>query len=419
MRTREAWVFSFLLLVGLAWPSFGQAQGTESSCVTCHAALSDERLVGPARQLGEDVHEAAGFDCVACHGGDAQEFGMAAMDPARGYLGIPERQEVALLCGRCHSDAQFMRRFNPALRVDQVTEYHTSVHGNRLAEYDDPRVATCVSCHPAHAIKPPSDPGSSVHPLNVAQTCGSCHADADYMESYGIPVDQLEKYEQSIHYHMLSVEGDLSAPTCNDCHGNHGAAPPGVDWVGNVCGQCHTVMGELFSESFHSQVFAMLGRPGCATCHENHDIDTASDELLGLGEGAACAMCHTESDTGGATATSMRALIDSLNARYEAADSILARAENAGMEVSEAQFELGGARTALVSARTAVHGFSLDAVSEEVAGGLEVTSAVYGRGEEALAELQFRRIGLAVSVFIILLLIFGLVLKIRQVERKA
>src|SRR6266540_7241295 len=39
------------------------------------------------------------------------------------------RPQSCGICGRCHSDAQFMKRYNPALRVDQVAEYATSVHG--------------------------------------------------------------------------------------------------------------------------------------------------------------------------------------------------------------------------------------------------------------------------------------------------
>ncbi len=418
MGARKGIVLATLVAASMLWPRLGHPQ-QQSSCVGCHGALSEERLSAPVSQLEQDVHSHAGFGCVSCHGGDASEFSMLAMDPARGYLGVPERRRVESLCGRCHSDAEFMKRYDPAIRVDQVTEYRTSVHGSRLAAVDDPLVATCVNCHPAHSIKPPSDPSSSVYPVNVAETCGACHADSAYMARYTIPTNQYDRYKQSIHWHALSEEGDLSAPTCNDCHGNHGAAPPGVSWVGNVCGQCHTVMGDLFAASFHSQIFTMLGRPGCVTCHDNHRTVEAGDGLLGLGEGAACAMCHTESSAGGVVASSMRGAIDSLRAEFEAADSILAKAENAGMEVSEAQFGLGDARTALISARTAIHSFSLDAVREEVDAGLEVSGAAYTRGEQALRDLQFRRIGLAVSVAIILVLIVGLVLKIRQFERPA
>jgi hypothetical protein len=404
-------------LAGLSLPAVALAQVPGGSCVTCHAALSsDARLSGPVEAYAADTHAQRDIGCVACHGGDAEIAGMAAMDPAKGYIGVPQRGEIPRLCGRCHSDAAFMRRYNPSLRVDQVAEYRTSVHGHLLLEEGDARVATCSSCHPAHSIKPPTDPTSSVHPLNVVETCGACHADPEYMAPYDIATDQHDKYQQSIHWQKLSEDGDLSAPTCNDCHGNHGAAPPGVSWVGNVCGQCHSVMAQLFTESFHSQIFAMLGRPGCATCHTNHEIIEASDELLGLGEGAACAMCHSEESGGGRVATEMRALIDSLSATHEQADSILHQAENAGMEVSQAQFDLSLATTALINARTAVHSFSVDSVGTAVDEGLEVAGQAYARGSDALDELQFRRMGLAVSVGIILLLIVGLVMKIRQLE---
>ena len=238
------------------------------------------------------------------------------------------------------------------------------------------------------------------------------------MAEYPIPTNQRERYERSIHWEMMSVEGDLSAPTCNDCHGNHGAAPPGVSWVGNVCGQCHSVMADNFARSRHAQTFAMLGVPGCATCHQNHEIVRASDEMLGLGEGAVCARCHSEGDPGGQAATLMRSLVDSLETAFKAADSILALAEVAGMEVSEAQFQLGNANNAAVQARASMHAFSVESVREDVQGGLEITSAGFLRGQEALGELQFRRTGLAISVTIIVFLIAGLLLRIRQLEQK-
>lgn len=401
-------------LVGSLTP--GTAQEVAENCIACHGALGDTRLSNPVENYPSDVHAGLGFSCVTCHGGDAQEAGLEAMDPARGYIGVPARREIPNLCGRCHSDADFMRRYDPSIRVDQLAEYRTSVHGHRLLERDDERVATCVGCHPAHEIKPPSDPTSSVNPLNLAGTCARCHADAELMAPYAIPVDQFDSYQRSVHWRMMSEEGDLSAPTCNDCHGNHGAAPPGVSWVGNVCGQCHTVMASLYRESFHSQIMGMLGNPGCATCHRNHEILEAGDELLGIGEGSVCGGCHTAGSRGGQIASEMRERIDSLRARIAEADSILARAEQAGMEVSQAQFDLNSANTSLVSARTNVHSFSLDSVAAEVDDGLEITAAALARGGEALDELQFRRLGLAVSVSIILVLIVGLALKIRQLE---
>lgn len=407
-----------LLLALLGWASPAAAQRVAESCTTCHLEIGDERLAAPVKAFAEDIHAAKGFGCASCHGGDPKEAGMEAMDPAKGYIGKPERQQVVQLCGRCHSDARFMKRYNPGLRVDQVIEYASSVHGRRLRELGDPKVATCVSCHPAHAIRPPSDPASSIHPVRVAETCGRCHADPRYMEPYRIRTDQLRKYRGSIHWKTMAEKGDLSAPTCNDCHGNHGAAPPGISWVGNVCGQCHAVMADLFAKSRHARIFTQMGVPGCATCHDNHEIKPATDEMLGLGEGAVCATCHAADDGGGKAAAEMRALIDSLRGESDKARAILLQAEHAGMEVSQAQFELKGATDALVKGRAAVHAFAVEGVKREVEVGRTISAKAYSRGVRALEDLQFRRKGLAVSVAIILALIVGLVFKIRQVGRK-
>ncbi len=406
-------------LTALAGGAWAQAPPPKSeSCAACHLETGDDRLAKPAKAFDGDIHKAKGFGCVACHGGNGREAGMEAMDPSKGYIGKPGRPQVILVCGRCHSDARFMKQYNPALRVDQVAEYATSVHGRRLRELNDPKVAVCTSCHPAHSIKPKSDPASSVHPVKVAETCGACHADAKYMAGYKIPTNQLEKYRQSTHWKTMSVKGDLSAPTCNSCHGNHGAAPPGVSWVGNVCGQCHVVMADLFGKSVHAKVFAQMGEPGCATCHNNHDIQPASSEMVGLGGKAVCAACHAAGDKGGRAAVEMHTMLDSLRQERDKAHAILEQAEHAGMEVSQARFDLNGATDALVKARAAVHAFRVDAVKKETEPGLAVSAKAFARGERALEELRFRRKWLSVSLAIIFVLICGLVLKIRQVEHR-
>jgi predicted CXXCH cytochrome family protein len=406
-----------LLLAVALWHFPVEAQAADA-CAACHLETGDERLAAPARSFDGDIHKAKGFGCVDCHGGDSREAGMEAMDPRKGFIGKLSRQQQPQTCGRCHSDAGFMKRYNPSLRVDQVAEYATSVHGRRLRELGDPKVATCASCHLPHAIRPRSDPKSSIHPLRVADTCARCHADAKYMAGHKIPTDQLEKYKSSVHWAAMSGKGDLSAPTCNSCHGNHGAVPPGVNWVGNVCGQCHAVQADLFKTSVHAKAFAQMGTPGCATCHENHAIHASGDFMLGVGGKAVCALCHSADDPGGKSAVEMRARINSLQAEVEQADILLLRAERAGMEVSQAQFDLNGARDDLIKARAAVHAFKLEAVKQAVEPGLAVSAKARARGERALEELGFRRKGLAVSLVVIVALIAGLVVKIRQLDRR-
>jgi hypothetical protein len=394
------------------------AQAVVDGCTACHRALAEPRLSGPVQYFSTDIHQSKGFGCTACHGGDPQAQGKEAMDRAKGYIGVPTPEQIPQICARCHADAQFMRQYNPALRVDQLAEYRTSVHGHRLFEQRDRAVATCASCHTSHDIRAVSDPRSTVHPLKVVDTCGGCHGSAAHMAGHDIPTDQVAKYKRSVHWTTLTTKGDLSAPTCNDCHGNHGAAPPGVDSIGNVCAQCHSVQADLFARSKHREAFAAMGTPGCATCHSNHEIVPARDQMLGLteAEGAVCATCHSAEDTGGKTAVAMRASIDKLRGAHEASLQILSRAERSGMEVSQAQFDLNGAVDALVKARAAVHAFAPGAVQPEAARGLEIAERARARGERALAELVFRRRGLFASLIVIGLVIVGLVLKIREIE---
>jgi len=410
-----------VLLVGLILATgvrFVKAQPQEETCSVCHSALGVDNLTKPVEMYKADIHAAKGFGCVACHGGDGPKMGLEAMDKAKGYIGKPTPAQVIDVCGHCHSNAAFMRQYNPSLRVDQVTEYYTSVHGRRLKEQNDNKVATCASCHVAHSIRPPNDARSSVHPLKVADTCGSCHANKDYMAPYKIPTDQVEKYKTSVHWKMMAEKGDLSAPTCNDCHGNHGASPPGISSVVNVCGQCHAVNSELFNKSAHSKIFVQMGIPGCAACHSNHAIVEASDAMLSAGSKSACAGCHPANSSGGMLAAKMLGSIDRLKASTDKATVTLTSAEHTGMEVSQPLFELNEAKTALIKARAAIHSFDQATVEKEIEPGLKVSERAYARGVRALEELQFRRKGLAISALIILALVIGLVLKIRQMERK-
>jgi hypothetical protein len=339
------------------------------------------------------------------------------MNPQKGFVGTPKSGDVARFCGKCHSDADFMKKFTPSLRVDQEAEYHTSVHG-KLVKQGDQKPATCISCHGFHGVKAVSDPNAPVYPLNVAQTCGRCHGNVDYMKGYSIATDQLQQYSNSVHAEALVKRQDLSAPTCNDCHGNHGATPPGVTSVANVCGSCHSRQSELFQKSPHRAPFEAAEIAGCVVCHSNHEIHAPTDELLGVGEKANCTDCHTEGDAGYQSAQKMRGMIDELNGRINEAQQILDRAATAGMEVSRPLFALKDAHDKLINARVVVHSFSLEDVEGAVSPGLGVASEAHKAGENALDELQFRRKGLAASLIVIFLAVLAVYLKVRQVSRK-
>ena len=229
----------------------------------------------------------------------------------------------------------------------------------------------------------------------------------------------MSQYFETVHGTAMTESGLAVSATCNDCHGNHGAAPPGISSVVNVCGQCHAVNAELFNKSVHSKIFTQMGIPGCASCHSNHAILETSDAMLAPGDKSACATCHPAGSSGSMLAVSMLASIDRLKRGYESAHALLSNAEHAGMEVSQPLFELNEAKTALIKARAAVHGFDQSLLDTEIEPGLKVSEKAYALGVRALDELEFRRKGLAISALIIFALVIGLILKIRQIDRRS
>lgn len=388
----------------------------QNSCVNCHSKLDGE-LKAPATKFAGDIHRARGLSCNDCHGGDPTKADKAAAKSvASGYLGTPKGATILAFCGKCHSDAGVMKRFNPSIRVDQVQEYLTSVHGKKLQE-GDTKVATCVSCHGNHGIRSAKDPQSSVYPLRVAETCAKCHANADYMAEYKIAHNQFDLYKKSVHAKALIDKQDLSAPTCNDCHGNHGAAPPGVTSVANVCGQCHSRQSELFQNSPHKSAFDRNGWAECVKCHNNHQILEPTDAMVGIGEGSVCIACHTN-DKGFEAAKAMQASMSGLKGNIGKAEDLLQRAERAGMEVSRPLFELQEANDALTQARVLIHSVAPGEVEKAAAPGGQVALKSIKAGEDAFSELSFRRQGLAVSLVFIGFLAVLVFLKIKQIETK-
>ena len=273
----------------------GSAQSV-NTCVDCHGSL-DPPLQVTGEKFSHDIHAQKGLTCASCHGGDPTKADMDAMSKSAGFRGKIERSQIPALCSRCHSDAAFMRQYNPSLRTDQFSQYQTSVHGKLLAKGDS-NVAVCTDCHGVHDLRAPTDAASKVHPLNIAATCSHCHANADYMKEYKIPTDQFAKYSTSVHHDAMTVRGDLSAPTCTTCHGNHGAAPPGVGTVQNVCSTCHVFQAELYAKSPHKAPFDAAGFPGCVACHSNHAVTHPTDAKISTDPQSVCLQCHVAGDAG-------------------------------------------------------------------------------------------------------------------------
>jgi predicted CXXCH cytochrome family protein len=398
-----------LLLAGAA---HGQ---TKNSCLECHSVLTDNLGV-TEEKFSQDIHAQKGLTCASCHGGDAtSDDPELAMGKKAGFKGKVSRAQIPQLCGSCHSDPAVMRKYNPSLRTDQLSQYHTSIHGKRLAT-GDTKVAVCVDCHSVHDIRPPSDPRSTVNPVNVPATCSRCHSDAERMKEYKIPTNQFAEYKKSVHHEALTVRGDLSAPTCVTCHGNHGATPPGASSVAAVCSTCHVFQAQLFDASPHKAAFASAGLPGCVTCHSNHGIQHPTDALIGTDDKSVCGQCHTEGDPGFVAANSIRDHLAQLAAAIDRSDQILSKAERSGMEVSQARLDLVQTRDTLIKARVTIHSANVARVQQDIQPGLASAEKNYEAGKEALKERNYRRYGLGLSLIAIAIVLTGLKMYLKQIE---
>ena len=297
------------LILAVAATGVLQAQNPEAtSCIACHGDpdMFDSEALAITLGFAEDVHAKAGLSCHDCHGGNPDPTLGEDMDVAMDaglavnpYQGMPKRTEIPALCGRCHSDPAFMKRFRPDARIDQEQEYWTSQHGQALRQ-GDIRVATCIDCHGVHSILSASSPDSSVYPTQVAETCHGCHSDGGKMAGYllpdgnPLPIDQYSRWRRSIHAAAMFEKEDLTAPTCNDCHGNHGANPPGLDSLTFVCGQCHGREADLFRASpkhsgleSHNEYLEDAGDEGCAACHQ-----APQAQVTGIRSFGECTSCH-------------------------------------------------------------------------------------------------------------------------------
>jgi predicted CXXCH cytochrome family protein len=401
----------------------------ETSCVKCHGepdlwSGDQQKLYVDVQRMDEDIHWQKGLRCHDCHGGDtATTKFIEAHTIDAGFRPLKSAADVPDFCGRCHSDIEYMRRFRPSARTDQVAEYWTSGHGQRLKATADPKVATCVSCHGGHGMRSVSDLQSPVYPTRVAETCATCHSSPELMadrEYHGRPLghDQYALWSRSVHSEALLKKSELSSATCNDCHGNHGAVPPEVGSVANSCGTCHVKVAKLFETTRMKHQFEKLDLPGCAVCHGNHEIRSPTDELLGMEAGAVCARCHAEGKfgatlAGAETARQMRDKLEQLKREIAQAKITVARAERLGMEVRGPRFDLHKAETSLTNARSLIHGFAPEPMAQALNEGLQVTGQVEARAEQTLAQYTYRRLWLALSIAPILFVVILLILYIR------
>jgi hypothetical protein len=410
------YLFAVVLLFSFA---IAENKLPEDGCVTCHIDIDADFDVPIMTNIINDVHLNVGLSCSDCHGGNPEEFddSDAAMWEDDSFVGAIDKKEQINICGSCHSNNLYMREFSTSIRTDQVAQYTTSQHGILHMKGDD-KVATCVDCHGVHGIYKTTDPRSKVYPLNLPRTCSNCHSNSDYMEEYDIPTNQFEQFTESVHGDALLNKQDIYAPACNDCHGNHGAIPPNISHISDICGSCHVNNRDLFQESFHREYFLENEFHECEACHGNHNIKKPIDEMLAWSDESTCLECHDE-DHEDAKELSLifYNTIDSLKTKIETIEQLMLTAEQKGMEVSELYINLEEARKSLIQTRTTIHSFDELEVNKVADNGFVVLNEASVNIQEILGELKFRRTGLLIFSIIITISIITLYLMLKNIKK--
>lgn len=431
-----------ILALRLSPANFEFAMG--DTCLLCHTdaeSQSEDNLFSrdpegtgsnPRLDLDRfvaDVHFRRGLSCAGCHGGDPAE-GMDHDFPKTWPDTSKKRHEnrgwVPGFCASCHSDAAFMRRYNPDLPTDQLDKYKESRHGIALLTGNNGHAAECTSCHGTHGIQGPSSPESSVYPTNVPQTCGSCHGDKEVMagvelpDGSPIPTDQYEKFRNSVHGHALLEKGDIGAPACNDCHGNHAAMPPDIANVAQVCRTCHANNGALFDGSVHKKAFDKHGWPECGACHGDHDVERLTDDSLASIPGALCVDCHEKNarDNPDCEATA-EYFHDQLTGFTRAHEEFSHTAENIarrGLDVEPFEVELVALSDAIKQSRSAIHAFDRSQFDTTATPARESIRQMETLVERSESDFRYRLVGLMVAAAFILVTILTLWVKIRRIE---
>jgi hypothetical protein len=296
--------------------------------VLCSVARADV-----TNELAGSIH--AQLKCVDCH----------TVHPAA----FPDKRAIAEMCASCHGD---VRKMNPyGLPTDQLDRYKTSKHGEQLIEHNDQKVAVCTDCHGVHDILKVKSPKARTYPTNIPETCGRCHGNPQLMDQYKLPSDVVAKYLTSYHAYMVLKKGDLSAPTCVTCHGNHGATPPGTAEVGQVCGKCHGRQAALFEKSPHAEAAKAGAFNECVSCHGNHAIQKASVELFST----SCVQCHANDPKQLETRDALAGLIRQARQEYGHASNVVHNATVRGLATEDEQVLLQEAHTQVTQLQALQH----------------------------------------------------------------
>ncbi len=258
MSRRSLLVLVMGLLLTLSAASAWAKDFPDADCLDCHGDPDGDGPVVDVKEFAGSILE--DLACTDCHTGitELPHYDIEIGPPA---------------CGDCHGD----------VAADYVQ------HGMGMVG-KSPYVPACWDCHGTHHILSPSNDQATVSPQNLPGTCAKCHENQAFLDKVGIRFKHpVEVYRQGIHGRELPGVKS-SAATCVDCHGTAGSAHqilgPGntkasINYfnIAKTCGHCHQTIEQEYDKGIHGQLVAEgeVRAPTCTHCHGEHGILPISD----------------------------------------------------------------------------------------------------------------------------------------------
>jgi len=252
------------------------------TCLVCHgdpdAVTEKNRHIGlDTAKFGSSIH--GGLSCVQCH----TDLATTSEFPHQEHL-------TPVNCTSCHADA--------------AAAYGRSAHAAARKLTPTSSAPACADCHTAHDIRPAADPASRTYPLNLPETCGRCHGDANVIKQGNIRIGNVVAlFKDSIHGQAISKSGLLVAANCTSCHDHHEIRkktdPESRVFRATVpatCGTCHAGVKATFDQSAHGAALAAKDpkAPVCIDCHSAHSIQRADVSSWKLDAVRECGTCHAD-----------------------------------------------------------------------------------------------------------------------------
>jgi len=298
-RKRKVCAAAGLLLVPVLLLAFlkSWARAAEPDCVGCHEALTKEKVVHPALQMG----------CTTCHSAvDASDVPHKIKNKIAKGLSAEQPE----LCFGCHDNMRPRKKVVHAAVSMGCTGCHNphSSKNAKLLKADLPDL--CYGCHDKQKFT-----GKSVHaPVGIGM-CTSCHSphqsDNPRLLTAEAPGLCFTCHDKSA-FSKKVVHAPVAGGMCLSCHSPHAAEEFALlkKDAANLCLECHpNVRKRVHALSGFSSLGHPVGlpkrgktaqdpaRPGkrfyCGSCHDPHSsgsgllfrYDAASSMEL-------CIHCH-------------------------------------------------------------------------------------------------------------------------------